>query len=125
MTSGPLLSALLVAVGAFTGALVRYALVRTVRTTKMGSAAAILTANIIGSFILGILFAWSSADGYLLLGVGFCGALTTFSTFSLDTLEFVHAGRSRAAVLYVVGSTAACVLAVVLGSEVGRLVGLS
>lgn len=115
---------LLVAAGAFAGAVLRYVLTRTIRSDSLGSAAAILTANVLGSFILGIIFAWDSAAGSLLVGIGFCGALTTFSTFSLDVLEFADAGRVRLAVGYVVLSTVACVVAVAAGAALGRACGL-
>lgn len=68
-----------------------------------------LTVNFIGSLILGFLIFGLdeknilSSDMKLLLGVGFCGGFTTFSTFSLETLylirdaEFLYAGLNVAA----------------------------
>ncbi|MBM3982477.1 MAG: fluoride efflux transporter CrcB [Planctomycetes bacterium] len=47
---------------------------------------------------------------YLLLGTGFCGGFTTFSTFSLETVTLLHAGRTGTAAAYVLGSVAAGVL---------------
>lgn len=69
------------------------------------------TVNIVGSLILGFL-AGGSADGALpawvltLAGTGFCGALTTFSTFGFETIRLVEAGSWRIAAVNVVGSVA-------------------
>ena len=67
--------------------------------------------NILGSMILGCI-AGSVTDRtqstYLLLGVGFCGGFTTFSTFSLELVELLQSGKIGLA-LFV------CVLNVVLG----------
>ena len=63
-----------------------------------------LAVNFLGSFILGILIyglgdrELISSNMRLLLGVGFCGGFTTFSTFSLETMnllrdsQFLYAG---------------------------------
>jgi CrcB protein len=80
--------------------------------------------NILGSLALGIL-AGTIKDRhdalYLLLGVGLCGGFTTFSAFSLETLEMLNAGRWPAALAYVLGS----VLAAMLGCWLGLLVAKS
>ena len=47
----------------------------------------------------------------LLLGVGFCGAFTTFSTFSLETVELWQQGEPALALAYVLASVIGCVLA--------------
>lgn len=57
-----------------------------------------LSVNALGSFVLGLLYAWSSKGGLspelqLVLGTGLCGALTTFSTFSVETLVLVDEGQ--------------------------------
>lgn len=67
------------------------------------------TVNVCGSLILGLL-AGGSVAGALpawvltLAGTGFCGALTTFSTFGFETIRLVEAGSWRLAALNVVGS---------------------
>lgn len=110
----------LVAVGAALGATARYALASAWRARFPWS---ILTANVIGSFLLGILLVRAQDDVYLFLGVGFCGALTTFSTFALDTLLLAREGRTPAAGANVVVSVTGSVAAVAAGLLLARAIG--
>jgi fluoride exporter len=79
-----------------------------------------LVINISGSFILGALGAASvhhhlPADLSLLLGTGFCGGLTTFSTFSFETVRLMEDGSLAEAGLNAVGSLALGLAAAALG----------
>lgn len=56
-----------------------------------------------------------------LVGTGFCGALTTFSTFSFETVRLAEAGRWRAAAGNVVISLVLGLVAVAIGWEIGTL----
>lgn len=82
-----------------------------------------LLINVAGSMLLALtamLFRERTGDGFLLLGVGFCGGFTTFSTFSLESVELIRRGRWDLAVLYALASLAlgfAGFLAVVLASQ--------
>jgi CrcB protein len=78
--------------------------------------------NVSGSILLGFaaaLFLKPPEDPrriwYLLLGTGFCGGFTTFSTFSLETLALMQSGRPWTAAAYVAGSVSAGVLGVAVG----------
>lgn len=71
--------------------------------------------NVLGCFFLGLLMGCGqkscpalSQTAYLMLTVGFCGAFTTFSTFTADTFHLMESGRYFATAAYLV-------LSVVLG----------
>ncbi|MDQ4098286.1 MAG: CrcB family protein [Actinomycetota bacterium] len=82
----------------------------------------VLLVNAAGSILLGVLLAeeWSHPRARLLLhdlgGIGFCGGLTTFSTFSLEVVELACHGDTSTAVVYGVASVAAAILGVILGA---------
>lgn len=82
-----------------------------------------LAVNVIGSFAIGILFAWLSGTVWLhtmarpFLVVGFLGAFTTFSAFSIETLTLLDDGRAGLALLYSLSSVVACVGAAWLGTR--------
>ncbi|MBM3686220.1 MAG: CrcB family protein [Actinobacteria bacterium] len=112
---------LLVAVGGALGAVVRYVLV----THWSGRFPwSILVANLAGSFGLGVLLGSASPGLLLFAGVGFCGALTTFSTFALDTLVLVREGRVAASAGNVATSLAGSVIAVIAGMMLVGAMGL-
>ena len=81
-----------------------------------------LCVNVISSFILGLLTASllfklhaQSEQQRLLIGVGFCGGLSTFSTFSLELFSLLKTQNYFLAGVNVLASVAACLLAVWLG----------
>jgi CrcB protein len=92
---------LLVLIGGAFGAMLRYVLDAKVKK-RFGKAFpwGTLTVNILGAGLLGALHGAGTGTGVeLLLGTGFCGALTTFSTFSLDTVHLIQSGEhTKAAV---------------------------
>lgn len=69
--------------------------------------------NVLGSVLLGFVSAAylnhpdpARRNWYLLLGAGFCGGFTTFSTFSFETLKLIQIGRPWSAAAYSLGSVA-------------------
>ena len=80
--------------------------------------------NIIGSFIIGFFATLTGPDGRILVPsvarqfvmIGLCGGFTTFSSFSLQTLNLATDGEYLYAGLYIVLSVVLCLLAVWLGS---------
>jgi CrcB protein len=110
-----LLPVLLVAVGGAVGALARYALT----PINLHLPAGTLLVNVVGCFLMGLLMfrleaGIASPEVRLAVGVGFLGALTTFSTFSAELLKYLHTRNYLAALVYtsisLVGSVAAMVL---------------
>jgi CrcB protein len=80
--------------------------------------------NVAGSFALGLLVAaaWFSTEVRTALGVGFLGGFTTFSTFTVQAVLDVDAGRPGRAALYVAVSLAAGFGAAAAGFALGRAV---
>lgn len=125
---------LAIAVGGAAGALARYAMMSVVASWMVTLAPAsqsfpwgTLMVNLSGSVLIGILYVLFaermllSADLRALLVVGFLGAFTTFSTFSLDTILLIEQGWWLQALLYTLGSVTFCVLGAWLGMALMRL----
>ncbi len=109
---------LLVAVGAAVGAPARYLADRAVQRRHLtvypwGT----WVVNVAGSFVLGVVAGSADAAGpwSALLGTGFCGALTTYSTFGYETLRLVQEHDGRDAWFYAAASAAAGTAAAALG----------
>jgi fluoride exporter len=83
--------------------------------------------NVIGSFVIGLVFALTGpggrfnvpSDARIFVMVGICGGFTTFSSFSLQTLQLLQDGAVLRAGGYVLGSVALCLLFVWLGALLG------
>ncbi len=86
-----------------------------------------LAVNIIGSAVLGLLMGIASRDALpgvvlSLVGTGFCGALTTFSTFSTDTYKLLTAGSTGKALVNVAMNLVLGLAAVFLFYLLGRAI---
>jgi CrcB protein len=122
------MSYLLLALGGIAGALCRYhggRLVQTRAASEFPFGTWLI--NVSGSFLLGLLVgllghapSWLATDISLLLGTGFCGAYTTFSAFTFETLQLWRQARYRHALINlasqpIVGGCAAW-LGLIIGS---------
>ena len=122
------MTALVVALGAAVGAPLRYLADRTVQARHdsvfpWGT----FSVNVIGSFILGVLIhgtAVNQVPGSLfsLLGVGLCGALTTYSTFGYETIRLIEDRVRAYAVLNVAASIVAGLGAAFCGIAVAQAI---
>ena len=88
-----------------------------------------LTVNALGSFLLGLVLSlgvdteasWQHADRFnATFAIGFCGGLTTFSTFSLETLSLLSQGRKERVAYNVFGSVLVCTFCVLIGYWLGQ-----
>lgn len=88
------------------------------------------TVNVVGCFLIGLIATVTGPDGRLLVGtttrqfvmIGFLGGYTTFSSFSLQTLNLAQDGDWLRAGLNVVGSVVLCLFGVWLGYAAGLLI---
>ena len=120
-------AAALVAVGGGVGALLRGAL-ELQHHRPGGWPWATLGINVSGAFVLGGLLILleelfpSARVARPLIGTGFLGGYTTFSTFAVESFDLLHAHRAGLAMAYVASSTVGALFAVLLGVVLGRAV---
>lgn len=118
-----------IAIGGAFGAVIRYWLSTSMEhlngsTFPLGT----FSVNVFGSFLMGALFILFMEKAELiatyrpLLAIGFLGAMTTFSTFSLDALLLFQQGHYNTALFYVLSSVIICIFAVYFGMLLARAV---
>jgi len=113
---------LLVALGGAGGASLRFFCYELILNwLGKGFPFATLTVNICGSLLMGTLYALIE-QGVIevgiyrtLIGVGFLGAFTTFSTFSVDSLLLIQHGEFFKAILNIVLNVCLCIIAAAIG----------
>lgn len=117
---------LYVALGSAVGGVVRYLIVTAV-SRIFGEAFpwGTLTVNITGSFLLGFMMLDISTQFLILPAhcfgvVGFCGGLTTFSSFSLQNLTLASQRCWRAVAWNILGSTSLCMICLLVGYLIGE-----
>ena len=109
------------------GSILRYAISKLFITDKSSFPWSTLIANFIGCFIIGIILGWfinnnkQYSDLYVFLSIGFCGGLTTFSTFSVEGLTFLKNGELLMFVTYILISILGGLLLATLGYYVFQL----
>src|SRR5215472_16878185 len=121
-----LTSCLIVMAGGALGTLARYLIGLAALPISQDLPWGTIIINIVGSFIIGLFGTMTLAHGRypapdnlrLFVMVGICGGFTTFSSFSLQTLDLLRAGALVRAGVNIVASVVLCVLAVALGHYV-------
>lgn len=120
----------LIGMGGFLGAIARYWLSGRVQDLSgaIGFPYGTLAVNLLGCFVLGILSylidtrGWLGPETRALLIVGLIGAFTTFSTFSLETMNLLQDGELMRAFANISASTLLGLLAVWLGRSLPILI---
>ncbi len=112
-----------VALGGSIGAVLRYLIsILMLQVFGSGFPFGTLIVNILGSFLMGVVYALGqvsevSPEIKAFIGVGMLGALTTFSTFSNESLLLMQEGYLVKAILNVVVNVGVCIFVVYLGQQ--------
>jgi fluoride exporter len=114
---------ILIALGSAIGGVLRYALTRATLSIDNGFPYGTILVNIIGCFVIGFFGTFTvhgdrhavSDHVRLFVMVGLCGGFTTFSSFSLQTLDLIRAGAWGRALANICASVVLCFFSVAVG----------
>lgn len=116
-----------IAAGGAIGAILRYAVSNGVHALMgRGFPYGTLTVNVLGSLLMGILYivlierVSNNLAMRAMLIIGFLGAFTTFSTFSIETFNLLETGEAFKALLNILISVVLCLFAAWIGVVIGR-----
>ena len=119
---------LYIGLGGFLGSILRFTVQQAVDRWVQGILPfGILTVNIIGSLLMGLIFGIVlhknilSDEWRLFLATGFCGGFTTFSAFSFDNVMLLNNGEYMHSLLYSGGSVVLAILSTMAGIYLVRL----
>lgn len=116
-----MMTLLLIGLGGAFGALFRYLISQVTFSQNNRFPWATFIVNILGSFLLGIVVYYFK-NGTLtptlwyVLGIGFCGAFTTFSTFGVETITLIEQKRLFTALFYISSSIFISIFAFFIGN---------
>ena len=117
---------LYIAVGGVAGTLARYGLQGLIQTRSGTFPIGTLIVNLAGSLALGFIVRYATGSTVVSpelrggLTIGFCGAFTTMSTFSYESMALLGDGDYWRAGLYMAGTIVGCLAAVALGTAVAN-----
>ena len=117
-----------IGIGGFAGAIARYTLSGGINLIFVGRFPyGTLFVNVLGSFLLGLVYVLAVEKNIIPpglkvpLSVGFLGALTTFSTFSLETIHLVNGGNYLYSILNISLNIVLSIVAVVIGISLAKI----
>jgi fluoride exporter len=118
-----MLNVLLVGIGGFFGAISRFSVSQFInRRFSYRIPVATLFINLLGSFLLGLLIGIGiGGSALLLLGTGYMGAFTTFSTFKLEGIQLHIEKRKKDFFIYNAASYGGGIALAYIGIELGHL----
>ena len=113
-----------VALGGAVGSVGRWGLGLVLSSLLPGLPAGTFVANVLAGLVIGVVSGANAASplpepARLLLTVGLCGGLSTFSTFSNETFQLLEAGNGLAAAANVAANVVTCLVAVWAGTRLG------
>ncbi len=115
-----------IALGGILGTLARYLVQGVIQTRAGAFPTGTLAINIAGSLLLGFIVRFATGSALVSpelrggLTIGFCGAFTTMSTFSYESMRRVWDGEYWYAGLYLGGTILGCLAAVVAGTALAN-----
>ena len=114
----------MVLIGGSLGAVGRFALTGWINERTKGSfPIATFLINLSGSFLLGALLSFQTGHlVYLLLGTGFLGGFTTFSTFQMESIALLRLNQRNTMLLYFCLTFSSCILLAFFGIYFGSLI---
>ena len=117
-----LVNILYVAAGGALGSVIRYVVSTAVPKWQFVPLAT-LTVNILGSLFIGIIIGTipKTNPTHLIAAIGFCGGFTTFSTFSIETVELIQKGYTTQAIMYILICIIICLGATVIGLKIAKI----
>lgn len=111
------------AIGGAVGTICRYGIGRMLTYQQFPFAT--LCINSVGSLLLGFLFvkyATTHPFWFMVLGIGFCGGFTTYSTFSLELYNMMHNAQYLNFTVYLFSTLILGIIAVFTGAYIAKLV---
>lgn len=114
-------NALLVFIGGGLGSVLRYVISKFLNNSSAAIPYGTFIVNILGSLIIGLVLGYAfktdslNSSTHILLGVGFCGGFTTFSTFAFENQALIRSGDYLHFTIYALASLFLGILAVILG----------